>query len=392
MALPVRYGIASDAAPGAVPALTDPDYVLVAVLGVDGRLRPDWRPQGEVNTGPTGPTGADGPVGATGPAGPLGDPGPTGPTGATGATGATGPTGATGATGPTGPTGPTGATGATGPTGATGATGPTGPTGATGATGATGPVAGSDTQVQYNNSGSADGASGITVVAGSSETGLGVEGFIRLGAAGGTFPTSGFMRFNYVNVASGGITMWRAILEDGVTSVALARWNQFQNGFELGSSIVEGFRLNIADAGLLVARYGNVAKHSWLKDSYIVASGGRIETPRLLVNAVDACPPTQGADLTDADQTVHITSTGAIHVMRAGVTTATRNVTCGTTGTSPKAAMTFYIYVQGNDVNIKDDAGTILYTVAAGTAREIGVGYDNGTGHYTLTYWRPAKT
>ena len=54
-------------------------------------------------------------------------------------------------------TGPSGATGATGPTGAAGSNG------ATGATGATGPVAGSDKQVIYNNSGSAGGLSNFTI-------------------------------------------------------------------------------------------------------------------------------------------------------------------------------------------------------------------------------------
>jgi collagen type VII alpha len=57
--------------------------------------------------------------------------------------GATGPTGATGLIGPTGATG----------VGATGITGATGLTGATGITGATGPVAGSNTQVIFNDAG-----------------------------------------------------------------------------------------------------------------------------------------------------------------------------------------------------------------------------------------------
>jgi len=83
--------------------------------------------------------------------------GPTGATGSTGATGPTGPTGATGLTGPTGPTGAQGVQGDTGPTGPTGTTGPTGSTGAggpTGPTGATPAIGGSNTQVQYNSSGS----------------------------------------------------------------------------------------------------------------------------------------------------------------------------------------------------------------------------------------------
>jgi hypothetical protein len=129
--------------------------------------------------GPTGPTGSAGPTGPTGASGS----GPTGPTGATGASstvpGPTGPTGVQGNTGPTGPAstvaGPTGPTGAAstvpGPTGPTGVIGPTGPTGAastvagpTGSTGPTGPTGsgatpgGSNTNVQFNNSGAFGGS------------------------------------------------------------------------------------------------------------------------------------------------------------------------------------------------------------------------------------------
>jgi len=74
-----------------------------------------------------------------------GAPGPAGPTGPTG------PTGSTGSNGPTGPTGPTGA-----PSTVAGPTGPTGPTGTTPA------IGGSNTQVQYNNSGSLAGSSLMT--------------------------------------------------------------------------------------------------------------------------------------------------------------------------------------------------------------------------------------
>jgi hypothetical protein len=105
---------------------------------------------------------ATGTVGATGPTGPTGV---TGPAGATGATGPTGLTGVTGATGPTGPTGPAGATGPTGLTGATGPVGATGPTGVTGATGPSGPspgLGGTDTQVQFNDTGTIAGNSNFT--------------------------------------------------------------------------------------------------------------------------------------------------------------------------------------------------------------------------------------
>lgn len=58
-----------------------------------------------------------------------------------------------------GGTGPTGAQGFTGPTGADGAAGSQG---STGPTGANGPVAGSDTQIIYNNNGNAGASSNLT--------------------------------------------------------------------------------------------------------------------------------------------------------------------------------------------------------------------------------------
>ena len=119
--------------------------------------------------GPTGPTGSAGPTGPTGPSGtgPTGSSGARGPTGVSGPTGSTGPTGPTGASGtPGGPTGPTGAVstvaGPTGPTGSQGTGGPTGPTGATGPTGSTPAIGGSNTQVQYNSSGSLAGSANLT--------------------------------------------------------------------------------------------------------------------------------------------------------------------------------------------------------------------------------------
>ena len=108
------------------------------------------------SSGPAGPTGPTGTTGATGPTG------QTGPTGAAGTTGAAGPTGPTGAQGPTGPQGIQGiqgiqgVAGPTGPTGSIGSTGPTGPTGSTPA------IGGTNTQVQYNSSGSLAGTANLT--------------------------------------------------------------------------------------------------------------------------------------------------------------------------------------------------------------------------------------
>jgi len=111
---------------------------------------------------------ANGTPGATGPQGDVGATGATGAAGVDGATGSAGVDGATGAMGPVGPTGETGATGAMGPQGSAGAmgsvgvTGETGATGATGAVGPTGPIGGADTQVIFNNAGSAAGSANLT--------------------------------------------------------------------------------------------------------------------------------------------------------------------------------------------------------------------------------------
>ena len=112
--------------------------------------------------GPQGPAGADGADGidgvdgATGPAGPQGPAGADGATGPQGIQGPAGADGADGATGPMGPQGPTGLTGAAGADGATGATGATGPQGPAG------PIAGSDTQIIFNNAGAAGASSNLT--------------------------------------------------------------------------------------------------------------------------------------------------------------------------------------------------------------------------------------
>jgi len=126
--------------------------------------------------GVQGATGAQGVQGATGPQGATGAQGVQGATGAQGVQGAVGAQGVQGATGPQGvqgvqgATGPQGVQGATGPQGATGAQGVQGATGAQGVQGATGPqgvqgatpaVGGSNTQIQFNNSGSLGGSANL---------------------------------------------------------------------------------------------------------------------------------------------------------------------------------------------------------------------------------------
>jgi len=75
---------------------------------------------------------------------------------------AVGGIGADGATGATGATGAQGIQGVQGITGATGSQGIQGATGATGSTGATGPIGGSNTQVIFNDGGTANGDAGLT--------------------------------------------------------------------------------------------------------------------------------------------------------------------------------------------------------------------------------------
>ena len=102
-------------------------------------------------TGATGIAGVDGATGATG----------SGATGATGSNGTNGATGATGSNGTDGATGATGSNGTDGATGATGTAGVNGATGATGVTGATGPVAGSNTQIIFNDASSPNGSANL---------------------------------------------------------------------------------------------------------------------------------------------------------------------------------------------------------------------------------------
>jgi hypothetical protein len=152
------------------------------------------------SSGPTGPTG---PQGITGPTGPQGA---TGPTGAQGIQGVTGPTGAAGPTGPQGIQGIQGIQGVSGPTGPTGGTGSTGPTGPTGSTPA---IAGTNSQIQYNNggvfgatadltwSGTVLSTTGFTASANSSFTSTGAL-LISKGSTAQqpASPATGMMRYN----------------------------------------------------------------------------------------------------------------------------------------------------------------------------------------------------
>ena len=113
--------------------------------------------------------------------------------------------GATGATGVTGNDGATGATGVAGDIGATGATG------VIGATGATGPVAGSNTQIIFNDSGSAGASANLTFD--NTTNLLTVIGNVSAGNANlGNFVTANFASFN--NYVTSNTTIYAGYLTD----------------------------------------------------------------------------------------------------------------------------------------------------------------------------------
>lgn len=129
--------------------------------GAQGAAGPQGIAGADGAQGPMGAAGAQGPAGSTGPQGAQGAQGSSGAQGVAGAQGPQGSVGAQGTTGPAGPQGDTGsigaqgAQGAAGPTGAQGLAGPQGAVGAQGPAGADATVPGSDTEVPFNDGGSA---------------------------------------------------------------------------------------------------------------------------------------------------------------------------------------------------------------------------------------------
>jgi hypothetical protein len=92
----------------------------------------------------------------------------------------------------------TGATGVTGPVGVTGVTGATGLTGVTGATGATPAIGGSNTQVQFNSSGSLAGSANFTFDGTSNRVFIG-KATVAIGVDGHAFLNDGQFRTSITN-------------------------------------------------------------------------------------------------------------------------------------------------------------------------------------------------
>lgn len=106
------------------------------------------------------------------------------------------------------------------------------------------------------------------------------------------------------------------------------------------------------------------------------------------INGTRVIAVSQGSNLTNANETIHI-SGGANYFMPAGTTTAARDKTIGNTGAAEKGIVTIVVEVQGHDVVIKDNGGATLHTVAAGAKQVIDCWYDSGTSLYKLAGWKP---
>jgi len=123
------------------------------------------------------------------------------------------------ASGPQGPSGPSGPSGAAGSNGSSGPQGPSGPSGANGSAGATGPqgptgpVAGSNTQVIYNSSGSAAGSANLTF----NGTGL---------TAGQFIPSSNSVPTNGMYLSSANTIAFSSNSQDSV----------YLNSYQIGST------------------------------------------------------------------------------------------------------------------------------------------------------------
>jgi len=168
----------------------------------------------------------------------------TGPTGPQGATGPTGPQGPTGATGPTGPQGPQGTTGATGPTGPQGIQGPTGPTG---------PIAGSNTQVIFNDGGSAGADAGLTY--NKTTDALTVGGVIS--ATGGN-STNWNTAYGWGDHASAGYQLLAAPNAPSITSATVVGETVELVFSQSSSSNVDGYEIWSDGGGVSYALIGRI--------------------------------------------------------------------------------------------------------------------------------------
>ncbi len=108
------------------------------------------------------------------------------------------------------------------------------------------------------------------------------------------------------------------------------------------------------------------------------------------INGTKLAAPTQGADLTDANETLTVAG-GANRMMNAGTTTVARDKTLGASGAADGVTITVAVYAQGHNVVFKDDAGSpnTLHTVTAGAKQVIDFPFDNASGRFKRGGWKP---
>ena len=328
-------------------------------------------PQG--NIGFTGSVGAQGPQGATGPQGPIGF---TGSRGATGFTGSTGPQGAQGPIGFTGSIGAQGPQGTIGFTGSLGAQGPIGFTGSLGAqgpigfTGSAGPVAGTNTQIVFNDSGVANGSASFTF---NKTTGA----VVHAGAVSGV-----------TTLAAGNTTITGDVSVSGNLTVSGTRTYVNTTTLDVGDNIVTlnadlGANPPTENAGLEVMR-GTSANVQFLWDETNdrwTTNGQEIAVSSIVANGAASGITTLAAGNTTITGFVNATSS-----VNAASHTVGTSFIANATGTTTNVASWGSTFRASNSTNFSgirwEDTGG---TIRAGLYRydnsdlTISIYYSNGT-------------
>lgn len=213
--------------------------------------------------------------------------------------------------------------------------------------------------------------------------------FFKVGASGGTYPTSGAVRHAFVNNAGGGVTLNRGIKEDGSTEASLTKWNaDGTNWYTIGASpggvnAIATILLRCATS--VVVEVGGGTIGTW------AATGLALNTRALsgvtTLNGASVGAPTQGTAITTT-ATIDVSAGAKYNVSSAG---GAYTITLGTGGSlkdgetvtlRTTAALANAITVANGGTgggNLGPDSGTI----AAGMHAEYYYYYDG-----TATAWK----
>ena len=251
--------------------------------------------------------------------------------------------GATGATGPVGATGPTGATGDVGPTGATGLQGATGDTGATGpigATGATGPVAGSNTEIIFNDAGVANGSNNLRF--NKTDNNLQINGNLILN-------TGTQYVYHEGQRPSFQIDTW----EDGVTETSTMLWRRY------GGNISTPANVSVGDDILEISCY------AYANSALRLAAGYTTRVEAITGNVVDVVTVFNGPPNNYANSEFRIEygtaniANGAILLHDNGNINATGNITGNNV-----IATTYMVAANDTAANIANMTGVVGAMIA----------------------------